>query len=116
MNLTPRWASYLSAAGYHADHWSSIGSAEEEDSAICRYARENRCIVLTNDLDFPQILACTGSEGPSLILLRGHPLVPESRGAHLLLVLANYAQELDSGALITVDWLDRVRIRVLPLQ
>ena len=64
MNLTPRWVEYLGRAGHDAHHWSSLGSATAKDREICAYARERGYIVLTDDLDFPQILAYTGDAGP----------------------------------------------------
>ncbi|HXJ42209.1 MAG TPA: DUF5615 family PIN-like protein [Bryobacteraceae bacterium] len=57
MNLTPRWVQELSASGHEAVHWSAIGDPTAPDSEICALAREHQYIVLTNDLDFPQILA-----------------------------------------------------------
>jgi len=116
MNLTPRWVSYLAAAGHVAAHWSEVGCMDASDDEICAYARGNGLIVITNDLDFPQILACTGASGPSIILLRGHPLTPQERGTSLLLVLANYSEMLAAGALLSLDWSNRPRLRLLPLK
>lgn len=41
MNLSPRWATWLSAAGIFATHWSSVGAANAEDSEIMAYAAAN---------------------------------------------------------------------------
>jgi hypothetical protein len=57
MNLTPRWVQSLADAGHEATHWSAVGAP------IVR-ARQS---------------------GPSVVLLRGEPLVPEERGSALLL-------------------------------
>src|ERR1035437_6700287 len=84
MNLTPRWVHFLRNAGYEAVHWSSVGSNSAKDSEICDYARQSVYVILTNDLDFPQILAHTKQDAPSVVLLRGEPLVPEVRGSALL--------------------------------
>jgi hypothetical protein len=73
-------------------------------------------VVLTNDLDFPQILAHTRQAGPSVVLLRGEPLVPEARGAALLRALQDCEAELDRGAIVALDWSDKPRARVLPLR
>jgi predicted nuclease of predicted toxin-antitoxin system len=59
MNLTPRWVRYLLDAHHEAVHWSEIGSATTPDSAICAYGRVHGLVIVTNDLDFPQILAYT---------------------------------------------------------
>jgi predicted nuclease of predicted toxin-antitoxin system len=79
MNLTPRWVQFFRDAGYECSHRVTIGRAETADANICPYARENKSVLLTNDLDFPQILAHTKAALPSVILLRGQPLTPESR-------------------------------------
>jgi len=115
MNLTPRWVGLLSGGGHEACHWSSVGSASAKDREICHYAREHGFVLLTNDLDFPQILAHTGDAQPSVVLLRGEPLVPEFRGAALLQALADCERDLEGGAVVTLDWSDRPRARVLPL-
>jgi predicted nuclease of predicted toxin-antitoxin system len=83
MNLTPRWTSYLVAAGHTAIHWSEVGSIRAKDGEICDYARDHKYVLLTNDLDFPRILAHTRDAMPSVILMRGEPLVPEARGRAL---------------------------------
>lgn len=80
MNLTPRWVQALVDAG-HAVHWSGVGPPGTADEAICDYAREHGFVLITNDLDFPRILAHTADSKPSIVLLGGEPLVPESRGA-----------------------------------
>ena len=116
MNLTPRWVEYLNGAGHKVQHWSSIGSASAKDREICQYAREHGFVLLTNDLDFPQILAHTGDATPSVVLLRGEPLVPELRGGALLKALADCESDLVNGAIVTLDWSDRPRARVLPLR
>jgi len=116
MNLTHRWVHYLGEAGYDTIHWSSIGSFKAKDREICDYARDYGYIVLTNDLDFPQILAHTKQAAPSVILLRGEPLVPELRGEVLLGVLRECDEELTRGAIVSLDYSDRPRARVLPLE
>lgn len=116
MNLTPGWVYFLRHAGYEAVHWSSVGSNRAKDSEICDYARQSVHVILTNDLDFPQILAHTKQDGPSVVLLRGEPLVPEVRGSALLGALQDCAAELNQGAIVTLDWTDKPRARVLPLR
>ncbi|MGD0772375.1 MAG: DUF5615 family PIN-like protein [Candidatus Solibacter sp.] len=116
MNLTPRWVPFLRTAGHETLHWSSVGSNSAKDGEICDYARKHGLIILTNDLDFPQILAHTRQTAPSVVLLRGEPLVPEVRGFALLGALRDCEAELDQGAIVTLDWTDKPRARVLPLR
>ena len=116
MNLTPRWVYFLRNAEHEAVHWSSVGSNSAKDSEICDYARQHAYVLLTNDLDFPQILAHTRQAAPSVLLLRGEPLVPEARGSALLGALQNCEADLNQGAIVTLDWSDKPRARVLPLR
>lgn len=71
MNLTPRWVQEPAGAGHEALHWSEAGNRTASDTEICTFAREHGWVVLTNDLDFPQILAHTRQSGPSVVLLPG---------------------------------------------
>jgi predicted nuclease of predicted toxin-antitoxin system len=115
MNLTPRWAGFFLREGWTAVHWSSVGLSNETDRNIISWAFENGYILVTNDLDFPQILAHTRADGPSIILLRGEPLTPEARGDVLIRVLLECALELAQGAIASVDWGDKFRVHLLPL-
>jgi len=116
MNLTPRWVAYLREAGHEAIHWSGVGLATAKDSEICAHARRHHFVLLTNDLDFPQILAHTKEAAPSVILLRGEPLVPEARGTALLRAMETCREEITQGAIVTLDWSGQPRARVLPLR
>src|SRR5208282_4667175 len=80
------------------------------------YARERGCVLVTNNLDFPRILAHTLERKPSIILLRGEPLVPELRGEGVIRAIAECSAELEAGAVLTLDWSDRPRARLLPLK
>jgi predicted nuclease of predicted toxin-antitoxin system len=116
MNLTPRWVQSFADAGHEATHWSAVGEPTASDEDICAYARKHGFVVLTNDLDFPQILARTRQSGPSVVLLRGEPLVPEERGSALLLALQECQSELLKGAIVSLDWSGQPQARVLPLK
>ena len=116
MNLTPRWVGYLTGGGHEAVHWSAVGPVQALDSSICDYARLHNLILITNDLDFPQILAHTAEGQPSVILLRGEPLILEYRSAAVLQALRDCAEELGSGAILSIDWSGKVRARLLPLK
>ncbi len=115
MNLTPRWVEYLAGTNTGCVHWSTIGPVDADDESICAYARENGFVIITNDLDFPRILAHTAGGRPSIVLLRGEPLIPEVRGPAVLSALASCRDELEAGDILTIDWSDKVRARLLPL-
>ena len=114
MNLSPRWAGVLSAAGIEAVHWSALGAINAPDSEIMNYARNNDFVVLTSDLDFGTILAATQGEKPSVVQIRAEDVSPVVIGRQVAAALSQMKAELDEGALLTVDP-NRTRIRVLPL-
>lgn len=114
MNLSPEWVKAINSQGFDAVHWSKVGAITAPDKEIMAWAKSNRHIVLTHDLDFGAILAATGADSPSVIQLRFQDIAPE-RSKHIVLnVLSRFRSELETGVLISVDE-DRARIRVLPL-
>jgi len=114
MNLSPRWVGALRDAGHEAVHWSTVGLWTASDRDIMQFARENDCVVLTHDLDFGDILAATGGAKPSVVQIRASDVGVARIGAQVLGALALCAEELDAGALVTID-ATRTRIHLLPL-
>lgn len=53
--------------------------------------------------------------GLALSYFRGEPLIPEVRGESLIKGLRSCEQELQNGAIATIDWDDKIRVRLLPL-
>jgi predicted nuclease of predicted toxin-antitoxin system len=115
MNLSPRWADYLTNSGFLAAHWSALGSPTASDRELMHWAAQRGYIVLTADLDFPAILAATAGGSPSVVVLRGDDLTPAALGASLLAAIRQMKPELSAGAILSVD-AHRARLRVLPLQ
>jgi predicted nuclease of predicted toxin-antitoxin system len=70
MNLSPDWVAILARAGHCATHWASVGSACATDHEILTWAREQKAVVLTHDLDFGAILAATDADAPSVLQVR----------------------------------------------
>jgi predicted nuclease of predicted toxin-antitoxin system len=114
MNLSPRWVSLLADAGIEAAHWSTLGAATAPDFELMIFAKDNGYVVLTHDLDFGAILAATHGEGPSVVQIRAQDVTPESIGASVIDALRQMADELNAGALLTIDP-NHTRVRLLPL-
>jgi predicted nuclease of predicted toxin-antitoxin system len=115
MNLSPRWAAVLTDAGMEAAHWSTLGPANATDATITAFARTNDYVVLTHDLDFSAILAATHGDKPSVVQVRADDVSPDIIGKAVIDALSQMADELDRGALLTVDP-RRTRVRLLPLR
>jgi predicted nuclease of predicted toxin-antitoxin system len=114
MNLSPRWAQVLNDAGFDSTHWSSIGDSHAPDTQIMAYAKLHNGVVLTHDLDFGTILAANKHEKPSVVQIRSDDLRPEHIGHSVIMALHQFAAELETGALITVNP-TRTRASLLPL-
>ena len=114
MNLSPSWAEELTANGWPAVHWSTIGSPRASDHEIMDWARLNEHIVFAHDLDFGTMLALTHAAGPSVIQVRGSDVLPDHMSPILLAVLKQHESELAAGALVVVDEA-KSRVRILPI-
>ena len=114
MNLSPDWIPLLRGKGWQALHWSEIGPGTAPDRLILEWAKENGYAVMTQDLDFPQLLFATGESGPSVVLLRMSNEFDASVRAHVLSALTHAETALAGGALLNVSD-SRVRLRRLPV-
>lgn len=114
MNLSPRWVALLAAAGIEGVHWSTVGMVNAPDREIMAFARITDDVVLTHDLDFSAILAATHGDKPSVVPLRADDVSPDVIGKLVIDALGQMADELDEGALLTIDP-KRTRLRLLPL-
>jgi predicted nuclease of predicted toxin-antitoxin system len=114
MNLSPKWAEFLAAAGFEAAHWSALGAANAPDPEIMMFAMANGYVVLTHDLDFGSILAATGSLGPSVVQVRAENLSPIVIGNQIVSALHQAHEAIAAGALVTVN-IERARITMLPI-
>lgn len=114
MNLSPDWVPLLASHGWEACHWSTIGPGNAPDSTLMSWAREHRHIVLTQDLDFSQLLYTTRESGPSVILLRMDNEFDSAAREHVCAAIALAETQLTAGALLTISG-HRVRLRHLPI-
>ena len=115
MNLSPRWTRLLSDAGIEAAHWSDLGAGNAPDVEIMAFAKAHGYVVFTHDLDFSAILAATRGEKPSVVQVRSEDVSPEAIGDAVVAAVRQTAEDLDEGALLTVEP-NRMRLRLLPLR
>jgi len=114
MNLSPDWVPLLAARGWEAKHWSQLGSGQAPDTELMRWARAEGHVVLTQDLDFSQLLFATRDGGPSVVLLRIENEFDAAARNRVCAALAQAEGALVSGALLTISG-NRARLRRLPL-
>ena len=114
MGISPRTIALLRERGYDAIHLVEQKLERMPDPSILEKARQEGRILLTVDLDFTQLLAISGESLPSVILFRLGNVSREVVNTYLLSVLENYATELESGSIISVNEASS-RLRRLPL-
>ena len=68
MPLSPLLAVWLRENGHDADHVSSVSLHKAKDHHIIEAARRQNRIIITADLDFPQLLAISRAADPGVIL------------------------------------------------
>ena len=78
------------------------------------WARENGFVVFTHDLDFGTLLALTGANGPSVLQVRTHDVLPGHLEQIVVTTIRTYESQLRDGAIVTVDEL-RGKVRALPI-
>ena len=115
MNLSPLWVDFFASKDLHSVHWSSVGRATDLDEIIFEYARLNKYIVFTNDLDFGSILAATNASAPSVFQIRSQSLLPHLIGETVFACLMQYARYLEEGSLVTLHE-QKAKVRILPLR
>jgi len=114
-NLSPLLAESLNAAGHDAVHLRGLGMQAAKDEAVLAHARSEARVLISADTDFGGLLARSGSQSPSVLLIRrlaGRRAADQS--AIIQANLEQVAEDLTAGAIVVLsdEW---VRIRPLPL-
>jgi predicted nuclease of predicted toxin-antitoxin system len=115
MNLSPTWGEFFTEKGFPTKHWATLGKADAPDTDILSYAKEQGQIILTFDLDFTDLLAASGANMPSVVILRTRTLRAEKLQARLLEILAQCQDDLNNGAVVIVEGM-KARVRTLPIE
>lgn len=79
-----------------------------------KWAADRGLVVLTQDLDYPALLASTQAKAPSVVVVRAPDLLSSELVDRVIQLLIELEGELKTGAIVSVDT-DRSRMRVLPL-
>ena len=114
MPLSPGLARWLTRQGHDAVHAFLLGLDRAPDTAILERARQEDRVIITADLDYPQLLALTHEEGPGLILFRGGRYGESEAIKYLERVLAKFSGDILAKSVVVVEK-NRIRYRRLPL-
>ena len=112
MPVSPKLLDVLQSYGHTGVHAYQIGQSCASDKELLAIAREETRIVITADLDFPQLLALTAADGPGIILFRGG----NYSDVEMCNLLEHVLQEVSPATLeCSICVVDKKRIRVTPL-
>jgi predicted nuclease of predicted toxin-antitoxin system len=114
MGISPRVVEELRRKGHDATHLLDEGLYRMTDGEILEKARLEKCILLTHDLDFGELLAASGENLPSVIIFRLKDMRASNINRHLFSLINQQSEALDKGAILSVTE-QKVRIRTLPL-
>jgi predicted nuclease of predicted toxin-antitoxin system len=114
-HISPRTVEFLKSLGHDAVRVSERLPRNAPDSAILALALAEGRVVLSQDLDFTGLIATSGNNAPSLIVLRlGSPNVVHVNEV-LQAILPKVDEAVRAGAIVSVDD-RRFRVRRLPIQ
>jgi len=115
-NLSLRFAHELRTAGHDVVHTGDLGLATAEDDIVLGRAVVEDRVLVSADTDFGFLLAESGGDRPSVILLRLRSPRSAARLASILLAnLDDVAADLANGAIVVLED-ERIRVRPLPLR
>jgi predicted nuclease of predicted toxin-antitoxin system len=84
-NLSPRLADLLNQQGIESVHVREHGLQHADDEPIFDFAAGGDHVLVSEDIDFGELLARRNANRPSVILLRsGEPLTPETQASILI--------------------------------
>ena len=115
MNISPQTIFDLCQQGWDVVRVSDLMPNNSPDEDILEFARCRGMVLLTEDLDFSDLIALGGYDNPSLITLRISITDPKAIAKELLEVLPRIEPTLREGFAVTID--DKgSRSRKLPIK
>ena len=115
LHISPRTVTFLRSLGHDVVRVSEIMPATSSDSEIVSRAKQEGRAILTQDLDFGNIIALSGESKPSLITLRLSTSRIEFVNERLSKILPEIEANVTMGTLLTVED-HSIRWRALPIQ
>lgn len=115
MGISPHLIPELRSDGHEAAHIADLSAGTLPDTEIIARAREEDYVLLVHDLDFPLLMAASGSRSPSVIVFRLRNMRPENVLAFLRKALTTSKEALEQGAIVSVTE-GAIRVRSLPVR
>lgn len=114
LHISPVTVEKLRRHGYNVIRISEKLPATASDAEIVALAVKEEAVIVTQDLDFSAIVARSGNNKPSVIILRVSNAKPHIISRILIALLPLIEAELQDGAIVSVDEKE-FRIKKLPV-
>jgi len=115
MNIRRELIAPLQERGHICRHVGDIGMSRAKDFEIVAEAKKTGETILTHDLDYGNLLAFSGDNAPSVIILRLRDLRSDEILSRLDVVWSEIESPLRNGAIVSIS--DKsLRIRNLPIE
>ncbi|MCK5056924.1 MAG: DUF5615 family PIN-like protein [Candidatus Aminicenantes bacterium] len=114
MDISPLTVRKLKQKGWDIQRVSEIMDARSSDIDILHYAKAQKKVVITHDLDFSELLAIYGYDSPSVISLRLNDMFPDFVTQRIIDIVFELENELKQGIVVSVDN-NSARYRNLPI-
>jgi predicted nuclease of predicted toxin-antitoxin system len=102
-SLSPRVAALLADAGHDAQHVETFDVLRVSDDMMLAFAASEERVLVSADADYEVLFSRDGLSEPSCVLFSSaDALRPDAQAAALLSNLAAVAEDLASGALVTI--------------
>lgn len=115
MGISPHLIPNLRSDGHEAAHVADLSTGTLPDAEILARAREEEYVLLVHDLDFPLLMAASGSRSPSVIVFRLRNMRPENVLSYLRKTIVTSKEALEAGAIVSVTE-GAIRVRLLPVR
>lgn len=114
MNISPKTVEFLAQKGWDIFRVSKKLPATAPDELVLKLAGDEGRVIVTQDLDFSNLIATSGKSSPSLITLRLSVSDPDTVSRKLLTAVPQYHAMLEKGCILIIE--DHTsRSRLLPI-
>lgn len=114
VNISPVTVKALQEADWDIVRVTDDLPADTPDLTILKHARRTGRTIVTQDLDFSDLLVLEERDQPSLVTVRISDPSPEVITRRLLAVLPKIQEDLEEGVAVTIND-QSTRIRTLPI-
>ena len=114
MHISPATVHFLQTLGYDTVRVNEIMSSNSSDRKIVEQAKKEKRVIITQDLDFSEIISLSGEKSPSLISLRLSSSRIEFVNKRLEKILPMIESDIAKGSIVVVED-NRIRLRHLPI-